>query len=103
MLSSLTLTRSAIVALNRLRPRISVVSFAFTLNVAAHVRVTLARRVRIRGRTQWKTVSPALTLLASAGRESRHLNGRGVLSSGRYRLTLTATRGNVASVVFQIG
>ncbi|MFI4984508.1 MAG: S8 family serine peptidase [Solirubrobacterales bacterium] len=102
-LSALTLTRSAIVALNRARPRVSRVSFAFTLNVAARVRVTLARRVRVRGRMQWKTVSPALMLLASPGRESRHLNGRGVLSSGRYKLTLTPTRGNVASIVFQIG
>ena len=48
-LSSLTLTRSAIVALNRVRPRVSLVSFAFTLNVAARVRVTLVRRMRIRG------------------------------------------------------
>jgi Subtilase family len=102
-LSALTLTRSAIVALNRVRPKISRVSFAFTLNVAARVQVILARRVRVRGRTQWKTVSPALMLLASTGRESRHLNGRGVLSSGRYKLTLTPTRGNVASIVFQIG
>jgi hypothetical protein len=102
-LSALTLTRSAIVALNRLRPRISRVSFAFTLNVAARVRVTLARRVRVHGRAQWKTVSPVLTLLASAGRESRHLTGRGALFSGRYKLTLTLPSGNVASLVFQIG
>jgi hypothetical protein len=102
-LSSLTLTRSAIVALNRAWPRISLVSFAFTLNVATRVRVTLARRVRIRGRTQWMAVSPALMLLASRGRESRHLTGRGVLTSGRYKLKLTATRGNVTSIVFQIG
>ncbi len=102
-LSALMLTRSAIVALNRVRPKISRVSFAFTLNVAVRVRVTLVRRVRVRGRAQWKTVSPALTLLAPPGRESRHLNGRGVLSGGRYKLTLTPTRGNVASIVFQIG
>jgi Subtilase family len=102
-LSALTLTRSAIVALNRVRPRIARVSFAFTLNVAARVRVTLARRVRVHGRVQWKRVSRALTLLASPGRDSRHLNGRGLLSSGRYKLTLTAINGNGASIVFQIG
>jgi Subtilase family len=102
-LSALTLTRSAIVALNRVRPKISRVSFAFTLNVAARVRVTLAKRARVRGRLQWKTVSPTLMLLASPGRESRHLDSRGVLSSGRYKLTLTPTRGNVASILFQIG
>jgi hypothetical protein len=102
-LSALTLTRSAIVALNRARPRISRVSFAFTLNVAARVRVTLARRVRVRGRSQWKTASPALMLLASPGREHGRLSGGGLLSSGRYRLTLSPTRGNAASISFQIG
>jgi len=103
VLSALRLTRSAIAALNRVRPRVSHVGFAFTLNVAVRVRVTLARRVRVRGRTLWKIVSPPLTTSAPRGRDSRHLNGRGVLSSGRYRLTLTPARGNAASIVFQIG
>jgi hypothetical protein len=102
-LSALTLTRSAIAALNRARPRISRVSFTFALNVAARVRVTLAKRVRVRGRTQWKPVSPVLTLRASPGRVRDHLSGRSVLSGGRYRLTLSPARGNAASIVFQIG
>jgi len=102
-LSALTLTRSAIAALNRPRPKVSRVGFAFTLNVATRLRVTLARRVRARGRTLWKVISPPLTTLASAGRESRHLNSRGVLASGRYQLTLTPVHGNAASIVFQIG
>ena len=67
------------------------------------MRVTLAKRVRVRGRLHWKTISPTLMLLASRGRESRHLDGRGVLTGARYKLTLTATRGNVTSIEFQIG
>jgi hypothetical protein len=102
-LSALALTRSAIVALNRVRPRVLQVSFAFTLNVGARVRVTLARRVRVHGRTLWRTVSPALLISAPAGRASRHLAGRAPLGHGRYQLTLTASGGNAASIVFQIG
>src|SRR5207244_7120128 len=44
-LFALALTRRALAALNRARPRISRVSFAFTLTAASNVKITLAKRV----------------------------------------------------------
>ena len=102
-LSALSLTRRAIVALDRVRPELPQVGFTFTLSAATRIRVALARRVRARGRMQWKGVSRPFTIFATAGRRSQHLSGRGVLALGRYRLTLTPAGGTAASIVFQIG
>ena len=67
------------------------------------MRVTIAKRVRVHGRPQWKTISAPVTILAAGGRQSRRLSGRGALAAGRYRLTLTPARGASRSIVFQIG
>lgn len=99
----LTLTRGAILALNRHRPRISKVSFAFTLSAATRLRVTIAKRVRVHRRLRWQTVSKPVTILAGGGRQSRSLSGRGALSPGRYELTLTPEHGKARSIFFQIG
>ncbi len=101
--SALSLTRPAIVALNRKRPKVSKVAFSFTISAPARVRVTIAKRVRVHGRLQWKTISAPFEILAAGGRQSRRLSGRGALAAGRYRLTLTPARGASRSIIFRIG
>ncbi len=103
VVSALSLTRRAIVALNRHRPKLSKVGFAFTLNLPARVRVSIARRVRVHGRTQWKAISSPLMISAASGAQTRSLIGHSTLAAGRYRLTLTPSSGAPRSIVFQIG
>jgi hypothetical protein len=102
-LGGLVLTTSSLVALNRIRPRISAIAFAFTSSALARVRVTLARRIRRHGRASWQALpgSPAMT--AYPGLNRLRLNGRRVLSQGLYRLMLTPASGSARSLVFQIG
>ena len=76
--------------------------FAFTLNLAARVRATLAKLVRVRGHNRWKLVPGALTFAAAKGRNHRHLTKRDALTPGRYRLTLTPQHGSARSITFQI-
>lgn len=102
VISALTLTRSAKAALNGRRPKLSKVGFAFTLNASARLRVTIYRRVRIRGRLQWKAVSAPTTIVASRGAQSRRLSGGGALSRGQYRLTLAPERGAARSIAFRV-
>jgi subtilase family serine protease len=102
-LSGLALTPNALVALNRTRPKVSLVAFAFTLNAPARVRVALAKQVRARGHTRWQTLPDSLTFAAARGRGSRHLSGHNALAPGRYRLTLTPLHGTARSLVFQLG
>jgi hypothetical protein len=102
-LSRLALTLNAIVALNRVRPQVSRVAFAFTISAGARVRVTLAKRVRVRGHARWKLLRDSLTIAAARGRNRRHLAGHNTLAPGRYRLTLTPAHGAPRSIVFQIG
>jgi len=97
------LTLKALVALNTGRPKIPDVSFRFTANVAASVRVTLAQRVGRRGHQRWKALAHPRTIAAVAGRNSERLSGRGVLGSGSYRLTLTPVGGAASSILFKIG
>jgi Subtilase family len=102
IVSTLSLTRSALAALRK-RPRVSKLGFAFTLNLAARVRVTLARRVRVHGRRQWRNVSTPLTFDARSGPQARRLSGRTTLPRGRYMLTVAPQSGSSKSIVFQIG
>jgi hypothetical protein len=102
-LSGLRLTPKAVAALNRGRPKVSLVAFAFTVNVPARVRATLAVRVRVRGHARWRQLPYSLTITASRGRNSRHLTARGALAPGVYQLTLTPVHGKTRSMVFQIG
>ncbi|HEY2200998.1 MAG TPA: hypothetical protein VGH56_03860, partial [Solirubrobacteraceae bacterium] len=102
LISGLALTRTAIAALNHGRPKTSSVGFIFTLSAAARVRAALAKRIRVRGRGQWKPLLGALTFTAVKGRNRRHLTSRNPLPSGRYRLTLTPQHGSARSLVFLI-
>lgn len=99
-ISGLSLTSSALIALDRHRPRTSAVSFSFTANIKAHLRITLA--VKRHGRARWHTLS-ASGATARSGRNSRHLKGHHALSAGFYRLRLTLPSGSTDSVFFHIG
>jgi hypothetical protein len=102
-LSGLTLTPHALIALNTSRPRISQLGFAFTINLAARVRVSLAKRVRSRGHTHWQVLGRTFMIAAVSGRNGRHLAGHGVLTPGAYRLTLAPVQGRAGSIGFTIG
>jgi hypothetical protein len=101
--SALALTRSALNALNGVRPRIPRVSFAFTLTAPARLTATLARWTRWHRRGRWRIAARPFTFAAAPGRTSAHLRGRGALLDGRYRLTVTPALGVPAAVSFQIG
>lgn len=102
VVSALSLTRNAKAALNRGRPKLSKLGFAFTLNAPARLRVTVYRRVRIHGRLQWKAVSGPSTIVASGGAQSRRLTGSAALVAGQYRLTLQPEHGAVRSIAFRV-
>jgi hypothetical protein len=101
--SGLALTRRAVSALDRARRGASQIGFTFSINAAAQVRATLAKRVRIHGRERWKLLRASLTIAATGGRNSRTLPGHGRFDPGSYRLTLTAAHGNSGSIFFRIG
>jgi Subtilase family len=103
ILSAPALTKTATAALSHGRPRASRVAFAFTLNVATRVHVTLAKQVAVHGRTRWQTLPVSLTLNAAAGRNGARLNAHGKLAPGRYRLTLAPTPGVPRSLAFRVG
>ncbi len=100
--SKLTLTRAAAIALRRARPRVSQVSFAFTLSSSARVKVTLAKQVLAGGRKRWQTLPDSVTIAAVKGRDGARLKAHGALAPGRYRLTLTPVGGHERSLVFRI-
>ena len=102
VLSRLSLTHNAIIALRRAHPVASQMGFAFTITAAARVHVTLAKLIRVRGRTRWQLLSDSLTLTAARGRNSRRLRGRNTLGAGRYRLTLAPAHGTARSLSFQV-
>ncbi len=106
-LSHLMLTARASAVLARGEPTISQVAFAFTLSAPARVRVrvrvTLSRLVRAGGHTRWVTAPGGFTLSAARGHDRTHLRGRGTLTAGRYRLTLTPAHGAVRSLGFLLG
>lgn len=104
VLSALTLTPNAFTALSHnSQPNVSQVAFAFTLNVAAHVRVTLAKLVVGHGHKRWQTLPCTLTVTAAKGRNRDHLSARGRLTPGRYRLTLTPAHGDAQTLTFPAG
>jgi len=102
-LSSLSLTRGAIIALNRSRPKVSQLNFSFTISTIAQVRVTLARRIRVKKRGVWHMLPDSLTITALKGFNSHGLRGHNVLVAGNYELTLTPVHGSARSLTFQIG
>jgi hypothetical protein len=103
IVSAPTLTRTAAAALRHGRPRAARVAFTFTLNVAARVRVTLAKRVAGRRGAHWQTLPDSRTIAATAGRDSGRLSAPGTLALGRYRLTLAPALGVSISLVFRVG
>jgi len=101
-LSALALTPSALLALNRARPRVFSVGFAFTLSAAARVRVALAKLVMTHGHKRWQVLPYAITLAGAKGRDRARLSAHGTLTPGRYRLTLTPAHGTARTIVFQV-
>jgi Subtilase family len=102
-LSGLALTPHALVALNRSRPKISHLSFEFTLNIVALVHASLEERVGKRGHRHWKLLQRPMTIAAVGGRNSKHLGGRQLLGKGAYRLKLAPAGGTARSISFNIG
>ena len=101
-LSAFALTPNALIALRRVRPRISSVGFVFTLSAAARVRATLAKRLDSHGRRRWQTLPYSLTSAATKGRNRRRLSSHNPLTPGRYRLTLIPQHGSARSITFQV-
>ena len=102
-LSSLSLTRTAIIALNRSRPKVSQLGFAFTITAVAQVHVTLSKRVRVKKRGLWRPLPDSMTITALTGPNHHALRGHSVLAAGNYELTLTPVNGAARSLTFQIG
>jgi hypothetical protein len=102
-LSSLSLTRSAIIALNRRRPKVSQLNFTFTITAIARVHVTLSKRVRVKKRGLWRPLPDSMTITALTGPNRHALRGHSVLAAGNYELTLAPVNGTARSLTFQIG
>ena len=102
IVSALKLTRSALAALTRPRAKVSKVGYTFTINAAARVRLTIAKRIRVHGHLRWKNISAPITFTTGRGSHTARLTGRTALPRGRYQLTLTPERGTARSIVFQI-
>ena len=90
------------IALDR-RPSTGKISFAFTCNLIAPLRVTLARRVRKHRHTRWVTIGHPMSITALPGRNVARLPGTRRLGSGLYRLTLTPSSGKPRSILFHLG
>ena len=81
-LTAFALTPTALLALNRVRPKVSSVRFAFTLSAAARVRATLAKLVRVRGHDRWELVvrtpsrSPRSKAATAASHQPRRAHPR---------------------------
>ena len=102
-LTAFALTPTALLALDRPRSRISSIAFTFTLSVAARVRATLAKLLRVHGHNRWVSLPGALAFGASKGSNRRHLASAAALTSGRYHLTLTPQGGAAQTLTLQIG
>ena len=103
VISGLSLTKTATTALRHdRRPKASQLVFAFTLNVAARVRVALAKRIVVHGHARWQTLPHTLTITAAKGHDSAHLSAHARLAPGRYRLTLTPAGGAARTLTFMI-
>ncbi len=102
-LSGLGLTVQAIVALNKRRPKLSHIGFAFTSTVPIKVTITLTEHVLVHRRKTWKTIGHPLSGNAILGRNSWHLAGGSTLHRGAYRLTLEAPGVPAKTITFLIG
>jgi hypothetical protein len=102
-LTAFALTPTALLALNRARPKVSSVHFAFTISAAVRVRATLAKLVRVLRHNRWELIPGALTFSATKGRNRSSLTSHRALTPGRYRLTLTPERGAARTLTFKVG
>ena len=102
-LTAFALTPTALLALNRARPKVSNVGFAFTLSAAARVRASIAKLVRVQGREHWVLVPGSVTFAAVKGSQPTASTSNNGLTPGSYRLTLTPEHGSARSITFQIG
>ncbi|HEV3047431.1 MAG TPA: S8 family serine peptidase [Solirubrobacteraceae bacterium] len=100
--SGLALTLKALIALDTSRPKLAKLGFAFRLNVAARVRVSLQKHTTKHHHARWTAVRE-LAIDAPAGHDVHQLGGHGTLSPGSYRLTLSAEHGSAESISFKIG
>ena len=78
----LSLTLSAVIALNRSHPQLSKIAFGFSLSAPVTVRATLARWARVRGHWRWITLRGTNSIAAHVGVNHAHLRGRGALPPG---------------------
>jgi hypothetical protein len=102
-ISRLGLTLNAIIALNRGRARASQLTFAFEINLPAHVHATLAKRVKVHRGARWRALRGTLAFSAKTGFNVKRLPGRGILSPGLYRLTISPDHGPARSLLFHVG
>jgi hypothetical protein len=100
---ALALTRSAIIALDELRPRVLRLGYAFSLNAPAQVRITLSHWTRVRRHRRWVMIARPVVISAAPGRVSGRLRGTHAITPGRYELTVTPGGGRPDSLVFQVG
>jgi hypothetical protein len=101
-LTDLSLTAVSRTALSHRHLRAATVAYSFVLNLAARVRLTLARRTRSGHGTRWATVGTPSMFGARAGRSSKHLTGVRTLAPGLYRLTLAPIGGRPRTIYFSV-
>jgi hypothetical protein len=99
---ALALTANARAALHRDRLTVAQLAFSFTLNQAATVRVTLARRIGSGAHAHWRALPASLAFAAIKGINRRRLHGSGGLAPGTYRLTLTPSGGRARSLTIRV-
>lgn len=102
-ISAIGLTLQAVIALNRVHPKISQLGFLFTSSAAVRVQVTLAKRRSKHGHTRWSRLPVSLMLNSAVGRNTARFHGRSRLRPGRYQLTVSPVGGVARSMVFHIG
>lgn len=100
-LTSLALTHAGLQALRRRHPRISSVSFVFTLTTAAKTTAVLQTRSHAAGHAGWRTVSQ-ITLTGKRGGNVVHLSAHATLPAGYARLTLSPTHGAKRTIAFSV-
>jgi hypothetical protein len=100
-ISSLTLSSSAIYALNHGLARPSALAFSFTINASAPISLELSRQIRTGGHMHWRAISRTRTIHATKGTDHRHLGSQLKLTAGRYLLTLTPAHGAARSIAFR--
>lgn len=100
--SGLSLTSASRAVIAGRHPTAARIVCSFALNMAARLRVTLARRVRSGRRWRWATVGTPAMFTAPEGRDSRRLAGGRKLAKGVYRLTLAPVGGRPRSIDFDV-